>query len=124
MRSKYFVIPNNKKYKKVSEVNFLFPLKGFNVGKPWLFTIDELPIDSYIYINRLLDEEGVTKLDSILANNIDKIKGIFFEDLGVLELIKEKKYLNFYLIKNQDKYFFPLYPFLLKFQDIRVIHAN
>lgn len=92
MRSKYFVIPNNKKYKKVSEVNFLFPLKGFNVGKPCLFTIDELPIDSYIYINRLLDEEGLTKLDSILANNINKIKGVFFEDLGVLELIKEKKY--------------------------------
>ena len=92
MKNNYFVIPGNKNYKKVQMVNFLFPLKGYCVGKNTEFDIKELPDNVDIYINRLLDEEGINSLDKLLESNKEKIHGIFFEDLGVLELVKEKKY--------------------------------
>ena len=92
MENKYFVIPSDKNIKKVHEFNFLFPLKGFCVGKTCEFDLTELPDDSCIYINRILDDDGISELDQILSKNSKKIKEIFFEDLGVLELIKDKNY--------------------------------
>lgn len=63
----------------------LYPLKSFCVGYPLEFAIEK--IDDYVLINRLLTNADLLKLSSILAKNT--FKGIVFEDLGILELIKD-----------------------------------
>ena len=89
MKNKYLLIPGENTLEKVCESNFLFPLKSFatNLGKTFSFA--EIPESSYIYINRLLHAKDILLLKEELSQNKNKIKGIVFEDLGVLEVIKE-----------------------------------
>jgi len=65
----------------------LYPLKDFCVGYDITFEIEE--IDDFVLINRLLTNNDLNKLKEILKNT--KIKGIIFDDLGVLEIIKDLK---------------------------------
>ena len=65
----------------------LYPLKSFCVGYELEFTIGE--IDDYVLINRILTNQDLKKLQTILAKA--KIKGIVFDDLGVLEVVKDLK---------------------------------
>ena len=89
MTNKYLVIPNKKEVKKVSNVDFLFPLKGFCVGMNVEFLIKELEDGVYVYINRILDSNSILELKECFIKGKDKIKGVVFEDLGVLTLINE-----------------------------------
>ena len=75
-------------YKKARVTNFLFPLKGFCVGIPNTFALEEIK-EGYLYINQILDSESYQKLKRILKNITEKIKGIVFEDFGVITLAKE-----------------------------------
>lgn len=87
---------------KVKNVNFLFPLKDLTVG--FLKTYDIFDIDlneAFIYVNRILDKEGMEKLEKILGNIPQNIKGICFTDLGVINLVKRLK-LNLLLIYMQS----------------------
>ncbi len=88
MKNKYFIIPK-KKEEKMENVEFLYPLQGFCVGFLKEFSIEEITEEDYIYVNRILDTEGILALKKILDSN--KIKGIVFEDLGIVELLKDKK---------------------------------
>ena len=92
MKNKIIITINSldelNNYLKLGINLFAYPLKGFCVGMPNTFLIEEIPSDGYLFINRILDNESIDKLNDIL-NNI-KIKGIIFDDLGVLELIKNK----------------------------------
>ncbi len=73
--------------------NYVFPLKDFCVGIPNTFLISEIPLDirhnSFLYLNRILDNEGIDNFKTL--ENIDDFKGIIFDDLGIIPLIKEKK---------------------------------
>lgn len=70
---------------KKENVTLLYPLQFFCVGYETYFDIDE--IDDYCLVNRLLTDEDIEKLKDILSNS--HIKGIFFDDLGVIEAIKD-----------------------------------
>ena len=59
------------------------PLKSFCVGYEVEFDISE--IDDYVLVNRILDDNDLDKLESIL--NSSNIKGIVFDDLGIIDIV-------------------------------------
>ena len=69
---------------------FVFPLSFFCVGIPNTFSIEEIKEDNaYLLVNRLLDSESINKLDKILHSLPNNIKGIIFDDLGIIEITKD-----------------------------------
>lgn len=75
--------------KKARITNFLFPLKDYCVGFKTTFELDEIKEEGYLYLNRILDNKSYENLKPILSNLPDKIKGIVFEDFGVITLAEE-----------------------------------
>ncbi|MBE6153953.1 MAG: hypothetical protein E7163_00035 [Firmicutes bacterium] len=93
-KNKTLLLVNSKsivdKLKEESSITFLFPVKGFCVGFENLYDISEISIDSYIFVNRILDNAGIEKFREFIKNIPNNIKGIVFDDIGVLNvLIKE-----------------------------------
>lgn len=90
--NKFLVIVTNPDqlniYKKARITNFLFPLTDFSVGFPITFSISEIE-EGYIYINRILDTSTYQKLKELLKDIKENIKGIVFEDFGIITLAKE-----------------------------------
>lgn len=70
---------------KKEDVTLVYPLRFFSVGYKEYFDISE--IDEFCLINRILTDDDLDKLEEILKNS--KIKGILFDDLGVLDIIKD-----------------------------------
>lgn len=93
MKNKILITINDinsiDKLKKLGITKYVFPLKDYCVGIPNTFLIEEIPCEGYLYINRILDNDGIDGLKEILRNIDSKIKGIIFDDLGVLEVIKD-----------------------------------
>ena len=89
MKTRFLVIPPFRIEKKDTDVDFLFPLKGFCVGFKHEYDYQDIPSDSYVYVNRLLDTSSLEALGNILEES--SFRGIVFEDLGVLEYIREKE---------------------------------
>ena len=92
--NKDLILVQNKsiisKVKEVEKATFLFPLEGYSVGYPVTFKLDEIDeFASYILVNRVLDEKGMEGLKELFKNFPKNIKGIVFEDLGVLDLVKD-----------------------------------
>lgn len=95
--------------KKLGISNYVFPLKGFCVGIPNTFYVDEINVPSYIYINRILDNKDIDELKNIkseiLAN--DNIIGVIFDDLGIYNVFKDTKlekilYLTHFLCSTKE----------------------
>lgn len=75
-----------------NNVNFLFPIKNYSVGFKDYYNLEDIKHkNSYILINRYLDKEGIDNLIKDLKNINENIIGICFNDLGVLEIIKNLK---------------------------------
>lgn len=74
--------------KKKNITNFLFPLKNFCVGYPKTFSLEEIA-EGYLFINRILDTEAYLALKDLLKELSSSIKGIVFEDFGMITLAKE-----------------------------------
>ena len=91
MKNKYLVLAGNNKLEKVDNALFLFPLKGFCVGMSHEYSISEIPQDSYIYVNRIFDSSLIDSFLELFPFIEQSAKGIVFEDLGVLEVLKERK---------------------------------
>ena len=93
--NKILITINNKedinKLKELGITKYVFPLKNYCVGIPNTFLVSEIEVEGYLYINRILDNEGIDELKDILNNLPKNIIGIIFDDLGILELIKDKK---------------------------------
>lgn len=94
MLNKLLVTVNNleliEKLKKVGVTTFLFPLKDYTVGFPNTYEIKDIKEEnSYVFINRILPSDDIDSLKIILKDLPKNIKGIMFDDLGVLEIIKE-----------------------------------
>ena len=92
--NKLLILAQNKsiinKVKEVEKATFLFPLEGYSVGYPVTFKLDEIEeFGAYILVNRLLDEKSIESLKELFQNFPKNIKGIVFEDLGVIELVKD-----------------------------------
>ena len=77
--------------KKLGIKHFVFPLKGFCVGIPNTFLLSEINTEGFIYINRILDNKGIDELKNIKNEILNNpfIKGIIFDDLGVLNIFKD-----------------------------------
>ncbi len=74
-------------YKKIGINNFLFALEGFSIGYN-SFDIKDIPEDSYILINRVLDSKDVDNL-KLIKNDLTKFKGIIYEDIAVYQIFKD-----------------------------------
>ncbi len=98
--SNFLVIPNGTETKR-KDIRFLFPLKDFCVGFQKEYSLEEIPKNSYLYLNRILENEDIVKLEMICEKFLD-YQGIVFEDLGVYEVLKEK---NIFI----EKIFFPMH---------------
>ena len=69
--------------RNIPNVTLVYPLKSFCVGYTDYFDI--LEIDDYVLVNRILDDNDLDKLESIL--NSSNIKGIVFDDLGIIDIV-------------------------------------
>ena len=93
--NKLLVSVNNldiyEKLAKVGVTTFLFPLANFCVGFRNTFRLDELDdkeSDNYILVNRMLDNNAIEELRALFSKLPKSIKGIVFEDVGVLNMAK------------------------------------
>lgn len=97
MINKLIIIPNSsndiKDLKNVGIEAFIFPLEKYSIGynEYSIEELNSLDINKYLLINRILNTKEIDELiiDLLKINNI---KGIFFEDLGVYEKLKDSKY--------------------------------
>ena len=80
----------------IKDVEFLYPLKSFCVGYNLEFSIDE--IDGYILVNRILEDKDIDIIEKLLANS--KAKGIVFDDLGVIEIVKDLPMIKILLLDH------------------------
>lgn len=89
--SKILININNldeiEEYEKIGISNFLFAVDKLSVGYKG-FEIDEIPTDSYILINRVMDNQCVDYLKSV-KNQLKKFKGIIYEDIAVFNTFKD-----------------------------------
>ena len=79
-----------EEYKKIGITNFL------SIGYKE-FELKDIPTDSYILINRVLDTKGIDGIKAI-KDELLKYKGIIFEDLGIYNVFKDE---DIELIWNQ-----------------------
>ncbi len=93
MQNKLVIIQNNldiEKLKVLGINKFLYPLEFFSVGFNKYFKLNEINEEnSYLYINRLFESKDLDLLKKELTALPQNIKGIVFDDLGVLEIIKD-----------------------------------
>ncbi|MCM1052704.1 MAG: U32 family peptidase [Ruminococcus sp.] len=79
------------KLEEKDDITFLFPIKDFTVGMPNTFKVEELPMGSFIFLNRVLDNKDIDNLRKLLENLPNDIKGIVFDDIGVLNVLLDLK---------------------------------
>ena len=94
MKNNYlWTITNLKQIEKLKEKgikNFVYPLSFFCVGIPKTFSVQEIKEDNaYLLVNRILDTKAIEELSIILHNLPDNIKGIIFDDVGLIEVLKD-----------------------------------
>ncbi len=69
---------------KKEDVTLVYPLRFFSTGYEEYFDISD--IDDFVLINRILTDSDLDKLEVMLKNS--HVKGIIFDDLGILDVIK------------------------------------
>ena len=79
-----------------ANITLVNPLKSFCVGYEVEFDISE--IDDYVLVNRILDDNDLDKLESIL--NSSNIKGIVFDDLGIIDIVANLDITKFLLLDH------------------------
>lgn len=93
-RSKILININDlneiEEYKKIGINNFLFAVDCFSIGYR-TFSLSEIPDDSYIYLNRVMDTEAIDEFKKIVPE-LKRFKGIIFEDIGVFNILKDRNY--------------------------------
>ena len=76
--------------KKLGINNFVYPLFSYCVGTAGEFKLKDIKEDNaYLFVNRILDEESANSLNNILHNLSSNIKGIIFDDVGIIEMLKD-----------------------------------
>lgn len=91
-RSKILININNlseiEEYKKIGINNFLFAIEEFSIGYKTI-PLNDIPNDSYIYLNRIMDTESIDKFKKIIPE-LKRFKGIIFEDIGIFNILKNE----------------------------------
>ena len=85
------------KLKNNEDITLLYPLKSYTVGYPITFDIKD--IDGFVLINRILDDFDLDELDTILHEK-NNIKGIVFDDLGILDIVSDLNITKILLINH------------------------
>lgn len=86
--NKLVTIINQELVSKLSNdpsLTFLYPLKDYCVGYDYTFDIED--INDFVLVNRLLEDSEIDKLSLLLHNS--NVKGIVFDDLGIIDVIKD-----------------------------------
>lgn len=78
------------------DLALVYPLKSFCVGYETMF--DAKDIKGFCLVNRILNDEALDELEDILKNN--DFEGIIFDDLGVIELVKNRKLTKILLLDH------------------------
>lgn len=84
---KLVTVTNNEviaTFKMNPDITLLYPLKDYSIGYEKYYNIKD--IDGFCLINRLLTDSDIDKLEKILLDS--NIKGIVFDDLGLIEILK------------------------------------
>ncbi len=77
------------KLKSVDINKFLYPLKFFSIGFNKYYDLNEVKEEnSYIYINKMMSNNDLDNLAKVLTKLPSNIKGIVFDDLGIIEIVK------------------------------------
>ena len=80
-----------KTYKLEGISTFLLPLKGYSVGYPASFMVEEINRvasngNVYCLINKVLNNKEIDELKAILSSI--KVKGFVIEDIGLIRTLK------------------------------------
>ena len=89
-KNKILLLVNNKSIVnklKDRDVTFLFPLKNFSVGFLNFYDLEDIPEGGYIFVNKIMNNEKIVLFRHILENLPQNIKGIVFDDIGVLNIL-------------------------------------
>ena len=93
--NKLFIIKSEKEINLLKENgidNFVYPLFSFCVGVENEFSLSEIKEEnSYLFVNRVLDEDSANNLNMLLHNLPSNIKGIIFDDVGIIKMIEDVK---------------------------------
>lgn len=96
IKNKTILLVSNKSFidnaKEVGINTFLFPFKGYSVGFDETFELNDIKEEnSYLYINRALENDDINNLKEVLKNINGNIKGVFFEDIGLIPVLENTK---------------------------------
>lgn len=82
--------------------NFVFALEGYSIGYPTfkLEEIKDINANIYLLINKIFDKALIEKFKKE-SSNLKFIKGLFFDDLGIYNILKDK---NILLIWDQSHF--------------------
>ena len=89
-----------KKAKEVGITTFLFPISSFTVGFEKTYNLKDIKEEAFILINRNLDNDDIDRLKNILKELPHNIKGIIFEDLGLINILKPYNIIKIYDAKH------------------------
>lgn len=103
----FYVIPNNK---DVVFNNLILPLKDYSIGFDVYYTVSEInslsrKLNISVIINNFLHKEDIKNIINIINElEIDNIKYIFVEDLGLVSLLGNDKVVvsQNHIINNYD----------------------
>lgn len=103
----FYVIPNNK---DVVFNNLILPLKDYSIGFDVYYTVSEInslsrKLNISVIINKFLHKEDIKNIINIINElEIDSIKYIFVEDLGLVSLLDNNKVVvsQNHIINNYD----------------------
>lgn len=107
MKPNYLVIVDSKA--KINDlralnVNLVMPLKSFSVGYSETLELEEIQSDDYILVNAEFDNQMLSDFKKLI--NGKKIKGILFNDLGLIEILNkqgiETILINNHLLTNYE----------------------
>lgn len=103
----FYVIPNNK---DAVFNNLILPLKDYSIGFDVYYTVSEInslseKLNISVIINKFLHKEDIKNIINIINElEIDNIKYIFVEDLGLVSLLDNNKVVvsQNHIINNYD----------------------
>lgn len=103
----FYVIPNNK---DVVFNNLILPLKDYSIGFDVYYTVSKInslsrKLNVSVIINKFLHKEDIKNIINIINElEIDNIKYIFVEDLGLVSLLDNDKVVvsQNHIINNYD----------------------
>lgn len=103
----FYVIPNKK---DVVFNNLILPLKDYSIGFDVYYTVSEInslsrKLNISVIINKFLHKEDIKNIINIINElEIDNIKYIFVEDLGLVSLLDNNKVVvsQNHIINNYD----------------------